>query len=110
MSVRPVYLEAPYVPPSEAKAAPVSYGDSTLVNAATILGSVPAAMQLRYLQTLTEIGAEQNSTVIFPMPLDVVKPFLQLMESAADASAEAPVERGAARQGNGLHAAIQVPS
>jgi preprotein translocase subunit SecD len=36
MSVRPVYLEAPYVPPSAAKAAPVSYGDSTLVNAATL--------------------------------------------------------------------------
>src|SRR5271156_1349570 len=59
----------------------------TLVNAATILGSVPAAMQLRYLQTLTEIGAEQNSTVIFPMPLDIVKPFLQLMDAAASASA-----------------------
>jgi regulator of protease activity HflC (stomatin/prohibitin superfamily) len=55
----------------------------TLVNAAKILGSVPAAMQLRYLQTLTEIGAEQNSTVIFPMPLDVVKPFLEIMDSAA---------------------------
>ena len=38
----------------------------TLVNAAKILSSVPAAMQLRYLQTLTEIGAEQNSTVVFP--------------------------------------------
>ena len=36
----------------------------TLVNAAKILGSIPAAMQLRYLQTLTEIGAEQNSTVV----------------------------------------------
>ena len=54
----------------------------TLVNAATILGSVPAAMQLRYLQTLTEIGAEQNSTVIFPMPIDVIRPFLELLEKA----------------------------
>ncbi|WP_223306902.1 slipin family protein [Acidithiobacillus ferrivorans] len=52
----------------------------TLVNAAQILSSIPAAMQLRYLQTLTEIGAEQNSTVIFPMPLDLIKPFLELME------------------------------
>ncbi len=55
----------------------------TLVDAAEILASVPAAMQLRYLQTLTEIGAEQNSTVIFPMPLDIVKPFLQLLEKTA---------------------------
>src|SRR5450631_664419 len=52
----------------------------TLVNAATILASVPAAMQLRYLQTLTEIGAEQNSTVVFPMPIDIIKPFLELIE------------------------------
>src|SRR6202042_400609 len=48
----------------------------TLVNAAKILATIPAAMQLRYLQTLTEIGGEHNSTVIFPMPLDIVKPFL----------------------------------
>ena len=54
----------------------------TLVNAATILGSEPAAMQLRYLQTLTEIGAEQNSTVVFPMPIDIMKPFLDLLEKA----------------------------
>lgn len=58
----------------------------TLVNAAKILGSVPAAMQLRYLQTLAEIGAEQNSTVVFPMPIDIIKPFLELMENAGDAS------------------------
>jgi len=54
----------------------------TLVNAAKILGSIPAAMQLRYLQTLTEIGAEQNSTVVFPMPIDIMKPFLDLLEKA----------------------------
>ena len=61
----------------------------TLVNAAKILGSVPAAMQLRYLQTLTEIGAEQNSTVVFPMPIDIMKPFLDLLEKA-DRSSRAP--------------------
>jgi regulator of protease activity HflC (stomatin/prohibitin superfamily) len=55
----------------------------TLVNAAQILSSNPSAMQLRYLQTLTEIGAEQNSTVIFPMPLDIVTPFLALLDKAA---------------------------
>jgi len=54
----------------------------TLVNAAKILSSIPAAMQLRYLQTLTEIGAEQNSTIIFPMPIDIIKPFLDLKEAA----------------------------
>jgi regulator of protease activity HflC (stomatin/prohibitin superfamily) len=54
----------------------------TLTNAAKILSSIPAAMQLRYLQTLTEIGAEQNSVVVFPMPIDIIKPFLDLMEKA----------------------------
>jgi regulator of protease activity HflC (stomatin/prohibitin superfamily) len=54
----------------------------TLVNAAKILGSIPAAMQLRYLQTLTEIGAERNSTVVFPMPIDIIKPFLEILERA----------------------------
>lgn len=61
----------------------------TLVNAATILASVPAAMQLRYLQTLTEIGGEHNSTVVFPMPLDIVKPFLDILSKNA-ASVPAP--------------------
>ena len=57
----------------------------TLVNAAKILGSIPAAMQLRYLQTLTEIGAEQNSTVVFPMPIDIIRPFLDLLEQVEKA-------------------------
>jgi regulator of protease activity HflC (stomatin/prohibitin superfamily) len=59
----------------------------TLVNAAKILSSIPAAMQLRYLQTLTEIGAEQNSTIIFPMPIDIIKPFLELLDKAGKAPA-----------------------
>ena len=54
----------------------------TLVNAAEILSTTPAAMQLRYLQTLTDIGAEQNSTVVFPMPIDIIKPLLGLLEQA----------------------------
>ena len=55
----------------------------TLVDAAKILGSIPAAMQLRYLQTLTEIGAEQNSTVVFPMPIDIIKPFMDMFDKAS---------------------------
>ncbi len=54
----------------------------TLVDAAKMLGSIPAAMQLRYLQTLTEIGAEQNSTVVFPMPIDIIKPFMDMFDKA----------------------------
>ena len=51
-----------------------------LAAAAEIIGRNPAALQLRYLQTLLEVGADQNSTIVFPLPIDLVKPFL---ESAA---------------------------
>jgi regulator of protease activity HflC (stomatin/prohibitin superfamily) len=50
-----------------------------LANAAQVIGSQPATLQLRYLQTLTEIAAEKNSTIIFPLPLDIVEPFLNAM-------------------------------
>jgi regulator of protease activity HflC (stomatin/prohibitin superfamily) len=54
----------------------------TLTNAAKILSAIPAAMQLRYLQTLTEIGAENSSTIIFPMPIDIIKPLLDLIDKS----------------------------
>jgi regulator of protease activity HflC (stomatin/prohibitin superfamily) len=49
----------------------------TLAQAARMLQSQPASLQLRYLQTLTEIAAENNSTTIFPLPIDLLKPFFQ---------------------------------
>ena len=55
----------------------------TLVNAASILASAPGGMQLRYLQTLTEIAVEKNSTIVFPLPIDLIKPFLEIIEKAA---------------------------
>jgi regulator of protease activity HflC (stomatin/prohibitin superfamily) len=48
-----------------------------LVQAATILSSSPAGIQLRYLQTLTEIAADKNSTVIFPLPMDLMTAFMK---------------------------------
>ncbi len=48
-----------------------------LTEAARTLGAVPSAMQLRYLQTLTEIAVEKNSTILFPLPMDLITPFLQ---------------------------------
>jgi regulator of protease activity HflC (stomatin/prohibitin superfamily) len=62
----------------------------TLLNAARILAEDPAAMQLRYLQTLTEVGGEQNSTIVFPMPIDLIKPFLQIMQNHAKDTSSAP--------------------
>src|SRR5713226_4426767 len=46
-----------------------------LANAAKVIGSQPATLQLRYLQTLTEIAAEKNSTIVFPLPLDLLEGF-----------------------------------
>ena len=56
-----------------------------LSQAANIISQNPATLQLRYLQTLLDIGVNQNSTIIFPLPLDMVKPFLG-PPRAADAS------------------------
>jgi regulator of protease activity HflC (stomatin/prohibitin superfamily) len=54
-----------------------------LTGAAAILAQEPSALQLRYLQTLLEIGADQNSTIVFPLPLDVIKPFVEQAGSHA---------------------------
>ena len=43
-----------------------------LTAAASVIGSEPAAIQLRYLQTLTEIAAEKNSTIVFPIPIEIL--------------------------------------
>ena len=49
-----------------------------LADAAEVIQHQPAALQLRYLQTLTEIAAEKNSTIVFPLPIDTIKQFLDL--------------------------------
>ncbi len=48
-----------------------------LAQAANVISVNPAAIQLRFLQTLTEIATEKNSTTIFPVPIDLLKPFLE---------------------------------
>lgn len=51
-----------------------------LLEAADIMARNPIALQLRYLQTLVEVAAEKNSTTIFPVPIDLISPFLQAMK------------------------------
>ena len=48
-----------------------------LAQAADVISRNPATLQLRYLQTLLEIGGQQNSTIIFPLPMDLVRPLLE---------------------------------
>jgi regulator of protease activity HflC (stomatin/prohibitin superfamily) len=47
-----------------------------LTDAADIISTNPASLQLRYLQTLLEIGSNQNTTVVFPLPMDMLEPFI----------------------------------
>jgi regulator of protease activity HflC (stomatin/prohibitin superfamily) len=51
-----------------------------LSEAAKIISSEPGALQLRFLQTLTEVSAEKNSTIVFPIPLDLIKVFMDKAE------------------------------
>ncbi|MBW2035863.1 MAG: slipin family protein [Deltaproteobacteria bacterium] len=51
-----------------------------LAEAATIIQEHPVALQLRYLQTLREISAESNSTTVFPIPIELFKPFLSMIK------------------------------
>lgn len=47
-----------------------------LAEAASIIGRAPGALQLRFLQTLSEVATENNSTIVFPLPLDLLRPFI----------------------------------
>ena len=52
-----------------------------LADAARVLSSEPTAIQLRYLQTLTEIGVEKNTTIVFPLPIDLLSGLSRLLAS-----------------------------
>jgi regulator of protease activity HflC (stomatin/prohibitin superfamily) len=55
-----------------------------LAQAASVIGAQPGALQLRYLQTLTEIAVEKNSTIIFPLPIDLIEPLLNIVKKQAE--------------------------
>jgi len=55
-----------------------------LADAADVISRNPAALQLRYLQTLVEISADKNSTTIFPIPIDTIAPFLKAWEKKTE--------------------------
>jgi regulator of protease activity HflC (stomatin/prohibitin superfamily) len=62
-----------------------------LAEAADVISRNPVTIQLRYLQTLLEIGSEQNSTIVFPLPIDLIGPLTQALDGhATDAAAPAP--------------------
>ncbi|MCL5038077.1 MAG: slipin family protein [Chloroflexi bacterium] len=53
----------------------------TLANAADVISKNPAALQLRYLQTLTDIAMENSSTIVFPVPIDTLSPFFDTFKA-----------------------------
>lgn len=59
-----------------------------LADAAGIIGTQPLAMQLRFLQTLTEVATEKNSTIVFPVPIDLIRPFFEKAASSKDEKTE----------------------
>jgi regulator of protease activity HflC (stomatin/prohibitin superfamily) len=63
-----------------------------LADAADVIGRNPVTLQLRYLQTLREIGGNQNSTVVFPMPIDLIKPMLEAVHGAGRPTVEPDAE------------------
>jgi len=52
-----------------------------LTEAATVIAQQPSALQLRYLQTLTEIGVERNTVIVFPMPIDMMQQLIDLRDA-----------------------------
>src|SRR5437867_1833536 len=59
-----------------------------LAQAAQVIGSQPSALQLRYLQTLTEIAVEKNSTIVFPIPIELIEPILKSMRLSNEMAEE----------------------
>ncbi|HHV54822.1 MAG TPA: slipin family protein [Firmicutes bacterium] len=65
-----------------------------LAAAARVIATEPAAIQLRYLQTLTEIAAERNSTILFPLPMEILSLFTKNLASREGGSEQAPAPPG----------------
>jgi regulator of protease activity HflC (stomatin/prohibitin superfamily) len=77
-----------------------------LAQAAQVIGSQPATLQLRYLQTLTEIAVEKNSTIIFPLPIDLVEPLLGILKHRAEATSVNGYEGRPAQTTNGYEVPV----
>jgi regulator of protease activity HflC (stomatin/prohibitin superfamily) len=55
-----------------------------LADASEVLARQPAALQLRYLQTLSEIATEHSTSIVFPIPIDILRPFYEGGQTAPD--------------------------
>jgi regulator of protease activity HflC (stomatin/prohibitin superfamily) len=80
-----------------------------LAEAADVIGQNPVTLQLRYLQTLREIGGNQNTTVVFPMPIDLVNSAMQALGKAAGEQATGGSDNGVVEPG-ALERGAETPS
>ncbi|HEY8677803.1 MAG TPA: slipin family protein [Candidatus Dormibacteraeota bacterium] len=64
-----------------------------LTEAATVIAREPSALQLRYLQTLTEIGVERNTVIVFPMPIDMMEQMMELRGRGKETAPATPAPR-----------------
>src|SRR5947207_10007359 len=71
----------------------------TLANAAQVISSQQGALQLRFLQTMVEIGSEKNTTVILPLPIELFKPLMEFGKSVVDGAPAKPVSDKGAKTG-----------
>ncbi|HEY4826211.1 MAG TPA: slipin family protein [Solirubrobacteraceae bacterium] len=80
-----------------------------LADAADVIGRNPTTLQLRYLQTLREIGVNQNTTVVFPMPIDLIKPVLDAVQAASrdQASSTGASSEGGIGEGTPANGALE---
>ncbi|HSD80716.1 MAG TPA: slipin family protein [Solirubrobacteraceae bacterium] len=69
-----------------------------LFDAAEVMSANPASLQLRYLQTLIEVSGENSSTIVFPVPIDLLKPLLDAGRRPEEERAERPAESADGRQ------------
>lgn len=81
-----------------------------LAQAANVIGSQPATLQLRYLQTLTEIAVEKNSTIIFPLPIDIIEPVLGILKQQAGTAAVNGYQEGSIPPSNGYETPVSSES
>jgi regulator of protease activity HflC (stomatin/prohibitin superfamily) len=77
-----------------------------LAQAANVIGSQPATLQLRYLQTLTEIAVEKNSTIIFPLPIDLIEPLVGILKHYAASTAANGYQEGSVPPSNGYEVPV----
>ena len=71
----------------------------TLANAAQVISSQKGALQLRFLQTMVEIGSEKNTTILLPFPIELIRPFIDMAPTPEDGAPPKPLPSQSSKPG-----------